>query len=49
MKQCCEYILGLRYKLSSMGISIDETSFIFGYKQSMLDNKYITHLNLQKK
>ena len=27
MKKCCEFIRGLRYKLSNMGIIIDEPSF----------------------
>ena len=35
MKKIREYILGLRYKLRMMGISIYETSFVF------LDNQYV--------
>ena len=35
MKQFCEYLRGLRYKLRMMGIPVEGNSFIFG------DNKYI--------
>jgi hypothetical protein len=30
MKQCCEYVRGLHYKLQMMGISVDMPSYIFG-------------------
>ena len=30
MKQCCEYIRGLRYKLRMMGISVDLPTYVFG-------------------
>ena len=35
MKQCCEYILCLQYKLRMMGIIINKQLFAFGYNQSM--------------
>jgi hypothetical protein len=38
MKQACEYIRGLRYKLRMMGITVDEPTFIFGDNQSVLAN-----------
>jgi hypothetical protein len=38
MKQACEYIRGLRYKLRMMGITVDEPTFIFGDDQSVLAN-----------
>ena len=38
MKQCCEYICGLRYKLRMMGISCDDLTFIYGDNQSVLAN-----------
>ena len=30
MKQSCEFVRGLRYKLRIMGIPVDELSFMFG-------------------
>ena len=30
MKQCCQYVRGLRYKLRMMGISCDNPTFIYG-------------------
>ena len=30
MKECCEYIRGLRYKLRMMGIAIDGAAYVFG-------------------
>ena len=38
MKLYCEYIRGLRYKLRMMGISVDESTFVFGDNQSVLAN-----------
>ena len=37
MKQCCEYVRGLRYKLRMMGILVDLPSYIFGDNQSVLE------------
>ena len=36
MKQCCEYIRGLRYNLRMMGILVCNPSFIKGDNQSFL-------------
>ena len=49
MKQCCEHVRGLRYKLRMMGIQIDEPTFIFGDNQSVLANTTIPHSSLKKK
>ena len=38
MKECCEYIRGLRYKLRMMGIPCDTPAYIFGDNQSVLVN-----------
>ena len=38
MKQCCEYLRGLRYKLRMMGIPVEEPTFIHGDNQSELAN-----------
>ena len=38
MKQCCEYLCGLRYKLRMMGIPCDGPSHIYGDDQSVLAN-----------
>ena len=38
MKQATEYIHSLRYKISIMGISVDEPDFVFGDNQSVLAN-----------
>ena len=49
MKQCCEYIRGLRYKLRMMGIPVDEPTFIFGDNKSVLSNSLIPDSVLNKK
>jgi hypothetical protein len=49
MKQCCEYIRGLRYKLRMMGIPVELPSYIFGDNQSVLSNTTIPHSTLKKK
>ena len=38
MKQCCEYVCGLIYKLQMMGIPCNEPAFIYGDNQSVLVN-----------
>ena len=38
MKQCCEYLRGIRYKLCKMGTPCDEPSHIYGDNQSVLAN-----------
>ena len=38
MKQACEYVRGLRYKLRMMGIPVEEKGFVWGDNQSVLAN-----------
>ena len=49
MKQCCEYIRGLMYKLSAMGIHIDGPAYIFGDNKSVLVNSSKPTSVLKKK
>ena len=49
MKQCCEYLRGLRYKLRMMGIPIDGPSYIYGDNQSVLANTTVPESTLKKK
>ena len=49
MKQCCEYVCGLRYKLRMMGISCEDPPFIYGDNQSVLANTTIPDSTLKKK
>lgn len=49
MKQCCEYIRGLRYKLRMMGIPCEGPAYIYGDNQSVLANTTIPDSTLKKK
>ena len=49
MKQCCEYIRGLRYKLRMMGIPCEGPTYIYGDNQSVLANTTIPDSTLKKK
>ena len=49
MKQCCEYLRGLRYKLRMMGIPVNGCSLIYGDNQSVLANSTIPESVLKKK
>jgi hypothetical protein len=49
MKQCCEYLRGLRYKLRMMGIPVNGPAFIFGDNQSVLANTTNPDSTLKKK
>jgi len=49
MKQCCEYVRGLRYKLRMMGIPCDQPAYIFGDNKSVLCNTSIPDSTLKKK
>ena len=49
MKQCCEYIRGLRYKLQMMGIPVVGPAYIYGDNQSVLANTTIPDSTLKKK
>ena len=49
MKQCCEYVRGLSYKIIMMGIPIDLTTYIIGYNQSVLYSTSNPHSSLKNK
>ena len=49
MKQCCEYLRGLRYKLRMLGIPVEGPSFIFGDNQSVLANTSVPESQIKKK
>ena len=49
MKQCCEYVHGLRYKLRMIGILCDDPTFIYGDNQSVLANTTVPDSTLKKK
>ena len=49
MKQCCEYLRGLRYKLKMMGIPVNGPCFIHGDNQSVLANTTEPGSTLKKK
>ena len=49
MKQCTEYIRGLRYKLRMLGISCDLPTFVYGDNKSVLCNTTIPGSTLKKK
>ena len=49
MKECCEYVRGLRYKLWMMGISCEDPTFIYGDNQSVLANTTIPDSTLKTK
>ena len=48
MKQCCEYMRGLRYKLRIMGILVEGPICIYGDNQSVLANTTIPDSTLKK-
>ena len=48
MKQCCEYVRGLRYKLRVMGIPVIGCSFLYGDNQSVLCNTCIPDSSLDE-
>ena len=49
MKQCCEYLRGLRYKLRMMGIPVNGPCYISGDNQSVLANTTNPGSTLKKK
>ena len=49
MKQCCEFIRGLRYKLRMMGLPVNEPTFIKGDNKSVLCKTIIPSSVLSKK
>ncbi len=48
MRQCCEYLRGLWYKLRMMGIPVNNQCFIFGANKSVLWNTTIPDSILKK-
>ena len=48
MKQACEYVRGLRYRLRMMGIPVDEPAFVFGDTKSVLANTTVPGSTLKK-
>ena len=49
MRQCCEYLRGLRYKLRMMGIPVQNPCFIYGDNQSVLWNTSVPDSMIKKK
>ena len=49
MKQCCEYVKGLRYKLRMMGIPVSNPTFIHGDNRSVLWNTTVPESTLKRK
>ena len=49
IKQCCEYVRGVRYKLWMMDIPCDDPMFIYEDNQSVLANSAIPDSMLKKK
>eukprot|EP00957_Ditylum_brightwellii_P170745 12996368-Ditylum_brightwellii.AAC.1 len=49
MKQCCEHICGLQYKLQMMGIPCEGSAYIYGNNESILANTTIPDSTLKKK
>ena len=49
MKQCTEYLRGLRYKLRMMGIPVEGPCYVYGDNQSVLKNASLPDSVLKKK
>ena len=49
MNLACEYIRGLRYKLSMMGIPFSDPCFVYGYNKLVLYNTTLPKSSLKKK
>ena len=49
MKQCCEYVRGLWYKIRMMCIPVIGCSFLYGDNKSVLCNTCIPDSTLKKK
>ena len=49
MKHATEYVRGLRYKLRSMGIPVEECCYIYGDNKFVLVNSSTLHSQLEKK
>ena len=49
MKQACEYVKGLKYKLRMFGIPVAKPALVFGDNQSVLANTTMPESMLKKK
>ena len=49
MKQCCEYIRGLKYKLRMMGIPVEGPAYTYGDNKSVSANSSVPDSVLKKK
>ena len=49
LKQCCEYLKSLRYKLRMMGMYVNNPCFVYGDNQSVLWNTTVPDSMLKKK
>ena len=49
MRQCCEYVKGLRYKLRMMGVPVSNPKFVHRDHQSVLWNIIVPESTLKKK
>ena len=49
MKQCTDYVCGLRYKLRMLGIPCEGCTFVYGDNQSVLYNTSIAESKMKKK
>ena len=49
LKQCCECVKGIRYKLQMMGIPCEFPCYLFGDNKSVLANSNVPHSVLKKK
>ena len=49
MKQCCEYIRGIKYKLLMMGIAVNGPEYILVDNKSVLCNTMIPDSMLKNK
>ena len=49
MKSCCEYLIGLRYKLRMFGVPVKHLAYVFGDNKSVLTNSSNPHSVLKKK
>ena len=49
MKQCCDYLRGIRYKLSMIGILCGGPTYIEGDNQSILVNTTVPYYTLNKR
>ena len=49
IKQCYEYIRGLRYRLRMMGIPVEDNNFIYCDNQSVVINVSLPDSTLKKK